>query len=64
MLDLHRAFENFSPEIDVNMPSVDSDFITRFLQPYFQSMTREQLAAQLAAVIACERERQEQPRGR
>lgn len=60
MLDLQRAFESFSPEIEVNMPSVDTDFITRFLQPYFRHMTHEQLAAQLAAIMAGESERQGQ----
>lgn len=63
MLDLQRAFENFSPDIDVSMPSVDSDFITRFLQPYFQHMTREQLAAQLTEIMLSERQSRV-PRGR
>lgn len=54
MLDLQWAFENFSPDIDASEPSVDCDFITDFLQPYFQHMEREQLVAALAEVIAIE----------
>lgn len=56
MLDLQWAFDNFPPDLDIDIsePCVDSDFITDFLQPYFQHMEREQLAAALAEVIARE----------
>lgn len=52
MLDLISAFEDFSPDLDVAEPQIDSDFITDFLQPYFGNLPREQLAAKVAEVIA------------
>jgi hypothetical protein len=58
MLDLQLAFRNFSPDIDIVEPSVDSDFITDFLCPYFQDLPREQLAAKVAEIIAFEQARQ------
>lgn len=58
MLDLQLAFRNFSPDIEISEPSVDSDFITDFLRPYFQDLPREQLAAKVAEVIAIEQSRQ------
>lgn len=61
MWDLQRAFEDFPLEIDLGEPAIDSEFITDFLQPYFRNMTREQLAAQLAEIIAGEHVRQKSP---
>jgi hypothetical protein len=58
MLDLQLAFRNFSPDIEISEPSVDSEFITDFLCPYFQNLPREQLAAKVAEVIAVEQARQ------
>ena len=58
MLDLQLAFHNFSPDIDITEPSVDSDFITDFLCPYFQDLPREQLAAKMVEIIAFEQARQ------
>lgn len=52
MLDLMTAFEDFCPELDVQEPLVDGDFITNFLQPYFNELPRELLAAKVAEVIA------------
>ena len=57
MLDLHSAFEDFSPDIDLLEPSIDSAFITNFLQPYFRDMPREQLEAKLAEIISLEQDR-------
>lgn len=57
MLDLHSAFQNFSADIELLEPSIDSDFITNFLQPYFHDMPREQLEAKLAEIISLERDR-------
>ena len=54
MFDLHSAFENFSADFDVKEPSIDSDFITNFLLPYFRGLPREELAAKVAEVIALE----------
>ena len=57
MLDLHSAFENFSPDVDLLEPSIDFDFITNFLLPYFHDMRREQLEAKLTEIISLERDR-------
>jgi hypothetical protein len=54
MFDLHSAFENFSADFDVKEPSIDRDFITNFLLPYFRGLPREELAAKVAEVIALE----------
>jgi len=57
MLDLHSAFENFSPDLEVKEPQIDSDFITNFLMPYFRDLPREQLAAEVAEVISFDQTR-------
>jgi len=54
MLSLHAAFDDFSPEIDAKELSVDGDFITDFLMPYFHDLPREELAAKVAEVILFE----------
>ena len=41
MLDLQMAFDDFWPELDVKEPTIDSDFITNFLLPYFSDLPRE-----------------------
>lgn len=46
MFDLRRALKSYPPGIDLSRPSVDSDFITRFLQPCLRHVTRDELAAQ------------------
>lgn len=57
MLDLHSAFENFAPDLEVKEPQIDSDFITNFLMPYFRDLPREQLAAEVAELISLEKTR-------
>ncbi|MFO1133538.1 MAG: hypothetical protein U1E16_16190 [Hyphomicrobiales bacterium] len=52
MLDLHSAFENFAPDLEVKEPQIDGDFITNFLMPYFRDLPREQLAAAVAEMIS------------
>jgi hypothetical protein len=54
MLDLLSAFDDFAPDLEERDSSVDSDFITDFLQPYFHDLPREALAAKVAEVIAVE----------
>ena len=61
MLDLQTAFENFSPDLDLMEPSIDTDFITNFLLPYFHGLPREQLEAKLAEIISLEKERSPVP---
>lgn len=56
MLDLHSAFNDFMPEIELAEPSVDRDFITNFLLPYFRHLPRETLEAELAAIISREQD--------
>lgn len=53
MLDLHAAFRNFSPDLDMNMKesAIDNEFITDFLMPYFKDLPRDQLAAKVAEII-------------
>ena len=57
MLNLHSAFENFCPDLEVKEPQIDSDFITNFLMPYFRDLPREQLAAEVADMISLDRAR-------
>lgn len=54
MLNLHSAFENFPLDVDLKEPSIDRDFITAFLLPYFGNLPREELAAKLEEIIATE----------
>lgn len=54
MLNLHSAFKDFPPDIDLKEPSIDRDFITAFLLPYFGNLPREELAAKLEEIIATE----------
>ena len=58
MLDLLSAFDDFAPELEAKEPSIDSEFITDFLLPYFHGLPREALAAKVAEVIALEQSRQ------
>ena len=58
MLDLLTAFEDFAPEMEVKEPSIDREFITDFLLPYFHDLPREQLAAKVAEIISMEQVRQ------
>lgn len=55
MFDLHSAFESLQLDNDILESSIDPDFITRFLLPYFQDLPREQLEAKLAEIIALEK---------
>ena len=57
MLDLHSAFADFLPDIDVADTPIDRDFITAFLLPYFHDLQREDLAAKLDEIIADELQR-------
>ena len=57
MFDLHSAFESLQLDNDILESSIDPDFITRFLLPYFQDMPREQLEAKLAEIVALEKVR-------
>lgn len=57
MLDLHSAFEHFSPDNEAREPQIDRDFITNFLMPYFRDLPREQLAAEVAQVILLDQAR-------
>ena len=41
MLDLDFAFEDFVPDIELADSSIDADFITSFLMPYFKDLPRE-----------------------
>jgi hypothetical protein len=62
MLNLLTAFENFAPDIEVKEPSIDSDFITDFLLPYYRDLPREALAAKVAEIIAVEKSRRQTAR--
>ena len=57
MLKLFSTFDDFAPDIETKEPSIDSDFITDFLQPYFRELPREELAAKVAEIIALEQGR-------
>jgi hypothetical protein len=57
MLDLQSAFADFASDIEANEPSIDRDFITAFLLPYFSNLPREQLAAMLEEIIALEQDK-------
>lgn len=57
MLNLHSAFAEFAPDVEMKDPGVDRDFITEFLLPYFHDLPREELAAKVAEIIALDEQR-------